>query len=178
MATRVKLRSGEHQWTADVAADTVTLADRDGGAFTLTLDGAWTEIERAGRRWRGAAAQSGDTIWVQLDGEVFDLAAGRGARRSAARDADALTPPMSATVTRIAVKAGDAVRQGDVLIALEAMKMELPLRAPRDGVVVAIHCKEGQLVQPGEELVVLGSGVPGTGVFSTDSGDSGTGVDE
>src|SRR5690349_21426621 len=99
MATRVKLRSGEREWTADVADDTVTLADRDDGAFTVRIDGAWTEVERAGRRWRGAAAQSGDTIWVQLDGEVFDLAAGRGARRSAARDADALTPPMSATVT-------------------------------------------------------------------------------
>jgi len=173
MATRIKLRSGEHQWTADVAADTVTLADRDGGAFTLTLDGAWTEVERAGRRWRGAAAQSGDTIWVQLDGEVFDLAVGRGARRSAARDADALTPPMSATVTRIAVKAGDAVRQGDVLIALEAMKMELPLRAPRDGVIAAIHCKEGDLVQPGTELITMG-----TGVFSTDPPPMGTGVDE
>ena len=77
-------------------------------------------------------------------------AAGRGARAPARATHDALTPPMSATVVRIAVKPGDAVRHGDVLIALEAMKMELPIRAPRDGVVAPIHCHEGELVQPGD----------------------------
>src|SRR5690349_18544031 len=85
MATRVKLRSGERDWIADVDGETVTLAG-DAGTFTLRLDGGWTEVERAGRRWRGAAAQHGDTIWVQLDGEVFALASGRAARRSASGD--------------------------------------------------------------------------------------------
>ena len=66
-----------------------------------------------------------------------------------------LGPPMPATVVRIAVKPGDAVRAGDVLIALEAMKMELPIRAPRDGIVAAVHCQEGELVQPGVSLVEI-----------------------
>ena len=43
----------------------------------------------------------------------------------------------------------------DVLIALEAMKMELPIRAPRDGVVKAVHCQPGELVQPGQVLLDL-----------------------
>jgi 3-methylcrotonyl-CoA carboxylase alpha subunit len=60
---------------------------------------------------------------------------------------------MSATVVRILVKPGDSVSNGDVLIALEAMKMELPIRAPRDGVVKAIHCQAGDLVQPGQQLI-------------------------
>jgi 3-methylcrotonyl-CoA carboxylase alpha subunit len=60
---------------------------------------------------------------------------------------------MPATVVRIAVKPGDAVENGDVLIALEAMKMELPIRAPRDGVVLAVHCREGELVRPDQELL-------------------------
>jgi biotin carboxyl carrier protein len=60
---------------------------------------------------------------------------------------------MPATVTRIAVKVGDAVKQGDVLIALEAMKMEMPIRAPHDFVVSAIHCAEGDLVQPDRVLI-------------------------
>jgi biotin carboxyl carrier protein len=60
---------------------------------------------------------------------------------------------MPATVTRIAVKVGDAVAKGDLLIALEAMKMELPIRAPRDFVISAIHCAEGDLVQPGTVLL-------------------------
>jgi biotin carboxyl carrier protein len=62
---------------------------------------------------------------------------------------------MSATVVRIAVKPGDRVRQGDLLVALEAMKMELPIRAPRDGVVTAVRCSEGELVQPGVEVVTI-----------------------
>jgi acetyl-CoA/propionyl-CoA carboxylase biotin carboxyl carrier protein len=62
---------------------------------------------------------------------------------------------MPATVVRIAVKNGDAVKQGDVLIALEAMKMEMPIRAPRDGVVQSIDCREGELVQPGVPLIQI-----------------------
>ena len=35
------------------------------------------------------------------------------------------------------------------------MKMELPIRAPADGTVTALHCREGELVQPGQDLVEL-----------------------
>jgi biotin carboxyl carrier protein len=96
-------------------------------------------------------------VWVTVAGEVFAFTVTHGARRerSATRDHDAFTPPMSATVVRIAVKPGDAVRDGDVLIALEAMKMELPIRAPRDGVVRAVRCQPGDLVQPGDVLLDL-----------------------
>jgi 3-methylcrotonyl-CoA carboxylase alpha subunit len=93
---------------------------------------------------------------VQIGAEVFDFQIGRGARRrGAARASDALTPPMSATVVRIAVAPGSVVKQGDLLIALEAMKMELPIRAPHDGIVSAVHCQEGELVHPGTTLIEL-----------------------
>jgi acetyl-CoA/propionyl-CoA carboxylase biotin carboxyl carrier protein len=100
---------------------------------------------------------AGDVVWVTIDGEVFSFTVTHGAARAraGASDQDAFTPPMSATVVRIAVKVGDSIMDGDVLIALEAMKMELPIRAPRDGVVQAIHCKEGELVQPGHVLLEL-----------------------
>src|SRR5580765_6541833 len=58
----------------------------------------------------------------------------------------AVTAPMPATVLRINVKPGDAVKKGDVLVLLEAMKMELPVRATDAGVVAAIRCREGELV--------------------------------
>ena len=50
---------------------------------------------------------------------------------------------------------GDTVRRGDTLIILEAMKMELPVRALADGTVKAVHCKPGDLVQPGVALIVI-----------------------
>lgn len=60
---------------------------------------------------------------------------------------------MPATVTQILVTPGQAVAQGDTVIILEAMKMELPIRAPRAGTVKAVHCHQGELVQPGVSLV-------------------------
>ena len=62
---------------------------------------------------------------------------------------------MPATVVEILVEAGQAVHQGDVLIQLEAMKMELPLRAPHDGRVKIVRCSPGELVQPGATLVEM-----------------------
>jgi 3-methylcrotonyl-CoA carboxylase alpha subunit len=64
---------------------------------------------------------------------------------------------MPATVVGIPVKPGDRVASGDPLVLLEAMKMEMPIRAPRAGTVRAIHCAEGELVQPDKMLVELES---------------------
>jgi 3-methylcrotonyl-CoA carboxylase alpha subunit len=66
--------------------------------------------------------------------------------RAVGRSAGAVTAPMPATVLRINVKPGDAVKKGDVLVLLEAMKMELPVRATDAGVIGAIRCREGELV--------------------------------
>jgi biotin carboxyl carrier protein len=60
---------------------------------------------------------------------------------------------MPATVIKILVEAGQAVQKGDTLLLLEAMKMELPVRAPGDGVVATVKCREGELVQPGTPLL-------------------------
>jgi 3-methylcrotonyl-CoA carboxylase alpha subunit len=71
---------------------------------------------------------------------------GRRSRAGTEVGAGAVTAPMPATVLRINVKPGDAVKKGDVLVLLEAMKMELPVRATDAGVVAAIRCREGELV--------------------------------
>ena len=62
---------------------------------------------------------------------------------------------MPATVVAMAVQPGQKVAAGDVLIRLEAMKMELPVRSPRDATVIAIKCREGELVQAGVPLLEL-----------------------
>ncbi|MBI2186509.1 MAG: biotin/lipoyl-binding protein [Acidobacteria bacterium] len=67
----------------------------------------------------------------------------------------ALAAPMPATVAAIHVSPGQEVETGDLLVMLEAMKMELPIRAPRAGRVKAIACRRGELVQPGVQLVEL-----------------------
>jgi acetyl-CoA carboxylase biotin carboxylase subunit len=77
-------------------------------------------------------------------------------RRSASAAGEALVAPMPATVIKVQVKRGDAVKKGDVVVVLEAMKMELPLRALGDGVVSAVHCREGELVQADAILIEMG----------------------
>jgi len=74
-------------------------------------------------------------------------------RRSAASISGALTAPMPATVIRVQVKPGDAVKKGDIVVVLEAMKMELQVRALGDAVVAAVCCREGELVQADATLV-------------------------
>jgi 3-methylcrotonyl-CoA carboxylase alpha subunit len=78
-------------------------------------------------------------------------------RPGESEDLDALSSPMPATVAAIEVAAGDHVAAGDLLVTLEAMKMELPIRSPRDGRITAVKCQKGDLVQPGVPLVELES---------------------
>ena len=101
-------------------------------------------------------ATSGDTHWVFLDGEVFRFTPASSTRRKRTATAGgSLVAPMPATVRRVEAHPGQAVRRGDILIVLEAMKMELPVRAPADGTVVRVICREGELVPSGQELVEL-----------------------
>ena len=59
-------------------------------------------------------------------------------------------------VWRIEVEVGDSVEEGDTVVILESMKMEMPVEAEDDGVVREIRCAEGQAVSEGDTLVVLG----------------------
>jgi biotin carboxyl carrier protein len=62
---------------------------------------------------------------------------------------------MPATVVRVLVIPGQQVTQGDTMVVLEAMKMELAIAAPREGTVRAVRCQPGELVQPGSPLVEM-----------------------
>jgi biotin carboxyl carrier protein len=130
------------------------------------LDDAATRFRRAESSGeRGApgsshtvayAVSSGETQWVFLNGRVFTFEIERPGRRRGSRGvAGSLMAPMPATVRRIEAQPGQVVRRGDILIVLEAMKMELPVRAPADGTIARVNCREGDLVQAGQELVEL-----------------------
>lgn len=104
-----------------------------------------------------AFAVAGRETWVFLDGWTYVVSdtPGGSPRRSSIDEQGALTAPMPATVLKINVAAGQTVKRNDVVMVLEAMKMELPIRSPRDGVVKAIRCEAGELVQPGATLLEL-----------------------
>jgi biotin carboxyl carrier protein len=96
--------------------------------------------------------------WVYFDGRVYlvsSIASADAADRLTPHDDMALASPMPATVAAVRASPGLMVARGDVLIMLEAMKMELPIIAPRDGRVRSVACRPGELVQPGVPLVDL-----------------------
>ena len=101
------------------------------------------------------AVAVGDTRWVFVDGRAYELTEARQAARGRSGHQGSLSAPMPATVRRVLVKEGDTVKRGDSLIILEAMKMELPVRAASAGVVQSVRCREGELVQPGLALIEI-----------------------
>ena len=121
----------------------------------ITVDGVETTIPP-----RARVAIDGDRRWVFLNGEVYEFQVANHAQSPSARKRGAahhgsLTAPMPATVVRINTEQGATVRRGETLLVLEAMKMELPVRADADGTVSAIKCRVGELVQPGVPLIEL-----------------------
>src|SRR5947199_221686 len=68
---------------------------------------------------------------------------------------DALEAPMPGSVFSVRVTAGDEVQEGDVLVVMESMKMELTLTAPHDATVTAVDVAEGDQVKQGQVLVEL-----------------------
>lgn len=62
---------------------------------------------------------------------------------------------ITGTVWKIEVKPGDEIAEGDTVVILESMKMEMPVEAEDDGVVKEILCQEGQSVSEGDALVVI-----------------------
>ncbi|MFA6075104.1 MAG: biotin/lipoyl-containing protein [Negativicutes bacterium] len=75
---------------------------------------------------------------------------------TAAADGFGVNAPMPGKIVKVTVTAGQAVKQGDVVIILEAMKMQNEIKTPVDGVIKAINVEPGQTVKPGETMVVIG----------------------
>ena len=94
-------------------------------------------------------------VWVGWPGGARFFGA---ERRDAAGGSDAsadVRAPMTGRVVQVAVAPGTAVRADDLLVILQAMKMEYRLTAPREGTVERVLCAAGQMVDLGSTLVSL-----------------------
>ena len=140
-------------------------AFREGGIDTGFLDREGRGIaEAVVSRQSSVVSQQSSVVSQQSsvaydpwDGVAPQTAAPQSApsqrRRSGSTAGKNLTAPMPATVIKLQVAPGDAVKKGDIVVVLEAMKMELPLRALGDAVVSAVCCREGELVQADATLI-------------------------
>jgi biotin carboxyl carrier protein len=155
--SRLQARFNDSTWTLTVQSDGRVRIDE----VTFTVDsiepGVYV-VDDGERRRTVAVAGPADDRWISIDGQVFQLeiaAEGRSRKKTRGGGQDSLMAPMPATVVKLLVEPGAEVAEGDTLIVLEAMKMELAIRAPRAGRVGAIRCAVGELVQPGVPLLEM-----------------------
>jgi acetyl/propionyl-CoA carboxylase alpha subunit len=151
----MKISCGGLRRDVRVEKDLVRLDDRP-----LDLRFSWgpkggLEVWLGGERHRAAFVRDGDRLLVWLAGRTFtfERTAARSAR--AAEHAGSLAAPMPGRVRRTLVKEGERVEKGQVVLVLEAMKMEHAIRAPGAGVVARFFHGEGDLVDAGTELAVI-----------------------
>jgi 3-methylcrotonyl-CoA carboxylase alpha subunit len=130
-------------------AASVTDAQWQGDALRLTLDG---------RAERLTVLRAGEALSVIHDGATHDLLwrDPRAAPEQAESAGGRVLAPMPGRILELRVAEGQAVARGDVLLVMEAMKVQMRLAAPAAGIVAALRCQVGDLVEDGAELVVLG----------------------
>ena len=132
--------------------------DLEGRRFEADVvrDGFWFTVRSGGKATRCAVARGRRGVWVSCEGRTYLLEHERPEAAAKGKSpVDELRAPMTGRVVQVAAENGAAVREGDLLVTIEAMKMEFRLVAPEDGVVAEVRCGAGERVELGDLLVVL-----------------------
>ena len=143
---------------ADAATSRVRIPGVDEPAEVERIDEGSYRVRLGERQLEVVIAREPGVEWGWVDGRAFrwPRAPDTGGREpEPAGDTGTVRAPMPAVVTVVAVAPGQAVARGDTLVTLEAMKMELPLKAPRAGVVTAVRCETGNRVDADALLLEL-----------------------
>jgi oxaloacetate decarboxylase alpha subunit len=117
-------------------------------------------IAKAGDASVYTVSVNGESYVVQVSegGDVSGIAPVSSATAPAAKpkgSAEPLNAPLAGNIFKVNVAVGDSVHEGDVLIVLEAMKMETDVKAPRGGVIQSIDVAEGNAVKVGDVLLTI-----------------------
>ena len=147
--------------------DTQTLEiNPSGDNYVATMDGktVLVQVIRAedgrmdllidGQRVNAHVSSDMAKRWVTMDGRTIMLTKTSGAKQGVRHDhAGGLIAPMPGQVRSVSVSVGDAVKKGQTLLTMEAMKMEIRIQALKDGRVTALHAAQGQTVEREQILI-------------------------
>ena len=114
--------------------------------YTLNVNGKQYVVE---------VAEGGDITQVQASTPAAPAPAATAASAAQAASGEPVSAPLAGNIFKVNVSAGDSVAEGDVVIILEAMKMETEIRAHQAGTVSAVKVKEGDSVSVGDVLITL-----------------------
>jgi len=122
--------------------------DAERGQLELLIDG---------ERVTAYVSADGAKRWVTVNGQTLMLTKASGAKRkSSSHDhASELVAPMPGLVRSVSVVEAEAVKKGQTLLVLEAMKMEIRIQTPRDGLVKKLLVKQGQTVEREQVLIEI-----------------------
>ncbi|UZX02421.1 ATP-grasp domain-containing protein [Arthrobacter sp. CDRTa11] len=133
-------------------------------------DGAADSDDDAGARQRVVVEVGGKRLEVVMPASLGSFGAGsaasgtktakskkraRSGGSAAAATGNALTSPMQGTIVKVAISDGDVVAEGDLIVVLEAMKMEQPLTAHRAGTITGLSAKAGETVSAGAVIATI-----------------------
>ncbi len=127
----------------------VEILHSENGRLNLLLDG---------QRVTAYVSSDGANRWVTVGGQTFALTKSTAGTRRAQHGhhaQDELTAPMPGQVRAVNVAEGESVAKGQTLLVLEAMKMEIRVSAPRDGMVGKLFVQQGQTVEREQVLIEI-----------------------
>ena len=122
-------------------------------------NGAYLVADQSNHQEVVYVASAGSVQWAFSNGRVYEVrppAAKSPVSTENRGTVGPITAPMPGTIRKVLVEPGQRVVSGDTLLVLEAMKMELPLRAIDEGTISAVRCREGELVAADAVLVEFG----------------------
>ena len=122
--------------------------------FSVTVNGNVYEVE-VEELAAGASAPVAAAPVAPVAPAAAPKAATAPAASSGAAGAVSVNAPMPGTILKMNVTAGQAVKKGDVLCVLEAMKMENDIPAPEDGTIASVNVQKGASVNSGDVLVTM-----------------------
>jgi biotin carboxyl carrier protein len=148
--------------------DTLLDISSDGKTFTLSSDNKTFQVELLhaengrldlrvdGKRLTAYVSSDNAKRWVTVNGQTSVLTRSSGPRKGGHghhHAAGELTAPMPGQVRAVNVSAGDTVTKGQTLLVLEAMKMEIRIHSPQEGVVKKLFVQQGQTVEREQILI-------------------------